>query len=400
MKKIDGYVLERGLDDDVKPIRQASIESDEADADEPDEEPAPEESGDDVEAEPENVEAYKLDSFPTLEAEVEESESDEAEESSDAEDEEADEEGDVAESLSGAKFSSGDWVRWDTRNSTELGKVTGLYHKGDDIPDFRGSRGLSPDEGEHLYSLRMYKQRDGSWHPISGGPIGHYEKSLRSASKPENVSGSYIELSRETSPDLEIASLSRYDVGDFVEADDGRMGLVTDVLENEFRWDLDGVDADEKGEEDEVDPSGSPYYIVLGSEPGAGAYRASQLKKVNEEDVLGEVADVDTDDMMSEMDDADLRAWTQGGFDDIRDYVEEEMNTATGPTLGFKRWPPSWTDSPKPARLIALDAWTSMGATHRGCTRELRGKVVSPNRLCAAFKDEMYGTTYWRTFND
>jgi hypothetical protein len=94
------------------------------------------------------------------------------------------------------QFTRGDWVNWDTRNSTEIGKVIGGYTKGDDMPDFRGSRGLSPEEGEILYALRMYKERDGAFHPIEGKPIGHYEDSVRSAEEPANVSESSVELGR------------------------------------------------------------------------------------------------------------------------------------------------------------------------------------------------------------
>jgi hypothetical protein len=102
--------------------------------------------------------------------------------------------------LAEAKFSRGDWVSWNTRNSTEHGKVIGGYTKGEDIPDFRGSRGLDPEEGEVLYALRMYKKRDGKWHPIEGKPIGYYEDSLSSwsdAPSDSDVSDDYVELSDE-----------------------------------------------------------------------------------------------------------------------------------------------------------------------------------------------------------
>lgn len=108
--------------------------------------------------------------------------------------------------LAEAKFSRGDWVSWNTRNSTEHGKVIGGYTQGEDIPDFRGSRGLDPEEGEVLYALRMYKKRDGDWHPIEGKPIGHYEDSLTSwgdAPSESEVSGEYVELS--SSERIELA---------------------------------------------------------------------------------------------------------------------------------------------------------------------------------------------------
>jgi hypothetical protein len=97
-----------------------------------------------------------------------------------------------------ASYSRGDWVQWDTRNSTEIGTVVGSYQEGDDLPDFRGSRGLSPEGDDILYALRMYDERDGMFHPIEGKPIGHYERSVRSAEEPANVSESYVELSEST----------------------------------------------------------------------------------------------------------------------------------------------------------------------------------------------------------
>jgi hypothetical protein len=45
---------------------------------------------------------------------------------------------DEEEMASEAKYSRGDWVNWDTRNSTEIGTVIGGYMEGEDIPDFRG----------------------------------------------------------------------------------------------------------------------------------------------------------------------------------------------------------------------------------------------------------------------
>jgi hypothetical protein len=131
----------------------------------------------------------------------------------------------------GAQFSRGDWVRWDTRNSTELGKVTGTYHEGDDLPDFRGSRGFSPEEGEHLYALRMYKQRDGTWHPIEGKPIGHYEDSIRSAEKPSDVSDEPVELGRSNHEQYDV---EKHDwVQWYPSETTEEHGFVVDVEDNE-----------------------------------------------------------------------------------------------------------------------------------------------------------------------
>jgi len=109
--------------------------------------------------------------------------------------------GHMEEMASDMQFSQGDWVRWDTRNSTEIGKVVGSYTEDDDIPDIRGDRGLSPEGDEVLYTLRMYKERDGTFHPIEGKPIGHYEDSVRGADEPSDVSESAVELGRSNAED-------------------------------------------------------------------------------------------------------------------------------------------------------------------------------------------------------
>ena len=63
---------------------------------------------------------------------------------------------------------------------------------------------------------------------------------------------------------------------------------------------------------------------------------------------------------------------------------------------GFDSYPDSWEESDTPARLILLDAWTSMGASFDGCQREMRGEIARTAPFCAAMKDEVYGTTQWR----
>jgi len=57
--------------------------------------------------------------------------------------------------------------------------------------------------------------------------------------------------------------------------------------------------------------------------------------------------------------------------------------------------PESWQDSPKPDRLILLDAWSSMGGTFRGARKEL-----GSNRLAASMKDRVLGWEGWRKGGD
>jgi hypothetical protein len=207
--------------------------------------------------------------------------------------------------LAEAKFTRGDWVSWQTRNSTEHGKVIGGYEKGEDMPDFRGSRGLDPEEGEVLYALRMYKKRDGKWHPIQGKPIGHYEDSLESwgdAPSGDEVSDDYVELSEtervELSVDRVVRHLqrataeldTRYEIGDAVLSPDGP-GVVAAASEEDMEFPT--------GEDSLAEISGSensPAYIVaLGGM--SGAYRASDLEEVDasEAEDFRSMSDSETD---------------------------------------------------------------------------------------------------------
>jgi len=56
--------------------------------------------------------------------------------------------------MADASYKRGDWVSWNTRNSTEKGTVYGSYMEGDDLPDFRGDRGMSPEGDEVLGTMR------------------------------------------------------------------------------------------------------------------------------------------------------------------------------------------------------------------------------------------------------
>ena len=168
------------------------------------------------------------------------------------------------EEMADPSYSRGDWVNWDTRNSTEIGKVTGSYQEGDDLPNFRGSRSMSPEGEEVLYALRMYKERDGSYHPITGKPIGHYEESVRSAEKPKNVSDMSVELGRSNvgQYDVEEEDWVQWYPSDTTEehgfataVDDDTVTIEVWTQDSDGKWETDG-DTIEK-EMDEVEPWGN-----------------------------------------------------------------------------------------------------------------------------------------------
>lgn len=169
-----------------------------------------------------------------------------------------------SEEMADATYKRGDWVRWDTRNSTEIGTVIGGYTKGDDIPDFRGSRGLSPDEGEILYALRMYDERDGTYHPIEGKPIGHYEDSVRSAEEPANVSDESVELGRSNHEQYDVEeeewvqwypSDTTEEHGFVLDVDDDTVTIEVWTQNADGEWETDGEEITK--EMDVVEPWGN-----------------------------------------------------------------------------------------------------------------------------------------------
>lgn len=163
--------------------------------------------------------------------------------------------------------------------------------------------------------------------------------------------------------------------GDVVETPEETIGVVVAKLTSAFEWpEADG----------EVDASSDdPVYVVALATGGSKPYEADQLTSISQDDAFGDV-----EAEPSEVDDAEMAS----GYDGEHD-VEELVNIpgVKDPHIGFDSWPPSWKKSKQPARLIALHAWVKMGATFRGCYREIKKK-----RLCAAFKDEILQTTAWR----
>jgi len=193
------------------------------------------------------------------------------------------------------------------------------------------------------------------------------------------------------------------------EFDYDQLGFIIEVEDDDFSWVSDDGDSSMTIEVDE------PVYIVAlaPTEAGAHPFQADALEVVDNDGVLGDL-DVDArpSDAEESMDDSD------GGDDDTSegtatvDVVAPDQDTAaleqdrsvagsvpriTRNQMGLQPWPESWRESDKPARLIALDAWTSMGSTFRGCRRSMSGHIRNPNNYCGAYKDAIYGHTYWRS---
>jgi len=172
--------------------------------------------------------------------------------------------------------------------------------------------------------------------------------------------------------DLEatLRAETRYSEGDKVELDDGSRGVVVEVRMATF----DGPDGSE------VDASeDSPAYIVA-TEDGAEAVTASEL--------VGSDWSTDRDDPDTELADGVAGQSAEGRLE-------------AGPT----DWdfPESWKESDIPARLILLDAWSSMGGQFDcggGCCKGTMMKSGMGDRasdqFCASMKDRVLLWEGWR----
>lgn len=205
-------------------------------------------------------------------------------------------------------------------------------------------------------------------------------------------------------------------------------GFVMEIHEDDFRW----YD-EEEDEAIDVEVDGPVYIVGMAPlEAGAHPFEESVLTPVDADEIMaGLDIDPDPDEAEEEMyngdsedegEDADEEDTEENAYARIDDPFDlemaceelefpepgestravEELTSAsnvpgiTRNQMGLSPWPYSWRNSNKPARLIAMDAWLSMGRSFRGCRRSVVGNIRNPNRFCAAFKDAIYGHTYWR----
>lgn len=223
----------------------------------------------------------------------------------------------------------------------------------------------------------------------------------------ENITA-YVSV--ELDDDLEEGDMVRVDSGAFEDAgldeasmeeenddefDYDRLGFIIDVNTSNFNWKSNDGD-----ESVSVEVDDEAVYVVgmAATEAGAHPFLASDLEAVDRDDVLGDL-DIDADPGDAE---EQMRAGSPNASQTRSPAVAElqEVGDITGITRnerGLNPWPESWRESDKPARLIAMDAWISMGASFTGCNRSLDDEVSDPEGLCAAWKDQLYGHTYWRS---
>lgn len=171
----------------------------------------------------------------------------------------------------------------------------------------------------------------------------------------------------------------QYEEEQKVRTPDGR-GVIVDVLTEGF---------EAEGEDVEASESSPTYVVVTESEDKPfGYYKADVIEA---EDWNAGV----------EAPEEDLKE--EGGEDRenaLRIRLERALAALSGRENvagdGRFTWPESWRESDKPARLIALDAWVSMGGSVDACIVEMRGEIADPGRFCADFADRLYMWDYWR----
>jgi hypothetical protein len=170
----------------------------------------------------------------------------------------------------------------------------------------------------------------------------------------------------------DVLVLCEYDTlqageGDVVELPSGGKGVV--VMEG-------GEDVEIEGESVED----GEVVVAFASRQGFTIEDASDLESATF-DVPDDADPEDVTDAMAH----DAYAELENPYDPLA------IEVLVGTGIGFDSWPDSWEDADTPARIIALDAWSSMGGTWRGCFRE-----IGDTEICSAFKDEILGTTEWR----
>lgn len=214
----------------------------------------------------------------------------------------------------------------------------------------------------------------------AGGPqtlIGTETLLTDVAQLPESTASEVADGLEDMEEDEEVEALFREEFGidtlqadsegDVVELPSGGKGVI--VMEGGDDVQID----DESVEEGEV--------VV--------AYASQQGHTIVDSDDLT-TATFDVPDDVNPEDVQDANA--QDAYSELEDPSgAAALDVLVGTGIGFDTWPDSWEDADTPARIIALDAWSSMGGTWTGCFREIGDK-----RVCSAFKDELLGTTQWR----
>jgi len=204
----------------------------------------------------------------------------------------------------------------------------------------------------------------------------------------EDVSTLKNAIDEEPRTNLETSKFAQYDAGEKVMLNsEDEMGTIVELHTDTFELGGQSFDATQE----------TPLYVVAAE---SATYIVDNAELVQEDWSTDEPGVEPTPEALAE------GGEMKNNYDDVSDptvddpFPERTVNEVAGQIdagdidgagIGFDSYPESWRESDRPARLILLDAWTSMGASFSGCRREMGSA-----RFCAAMKDEVYGTTEWR----
>lgn len=174
---------------------------------------------------------------------------------------------------------------------------------------------------------------------------------------------------------------NEFEAGDVVETPDG-LGFVDDRITEGT------VDGEEATEDEPI------YAVGMVEEADVNFYREEQLES-------GELPDTDVDDPVEDI--AEEGTDTQAHmFADSLAYSEKYQTDVL--QFGDFDYPDSWEESEVPARLILMDAWTSMGgqfdcgggACCKGTMRQSGMSERASDQFCASMKDRVLQWEGWR----
>jgi hypothetical protein len=186
--------------------------------------------------------------------------------------------------------------------------------------------------------------------------------------------------------DYGIVELAEWSEGDVVNIEDySQPGVITSLMTENFDFPTsDGLQEVEASEDE-------PAYVVA---------TPDGPRAVTEDSITGEGDFPDGPggkEAAKELANGGEEASVYDKMDDP--YSMEELINIPGvddPGVGWDSYPDSWVESEKPARLILLDAWSSLGGTFTTCRADMAGEISRPSRFCASFKDEVLQTERWR----
>lgn len=237
-------------------------------------------------------------------------------------------------------------------------------------------------EGQDAPIANTPTSMEGYQDPSDDFRLDRIDRAIRPAYRMREVTGEARAEARE------LMGATRYKSGDRVETEDGQRGVVVDV------W----TSGEQEGPDGETYQASedSPVYVVAVEDASTGsiAVPASDLKATD--------WSTDVDDPQGELtEDAEAMLMaTLKAADPSVDIVEQGVLTAG--VTDFE-YPDSWEESDIPARLILLDAWSSMGGQFDCgggcCMGEMMSSGMSERaaaQFCASMKDRVLMWEGWR----